>query len=342
MRIGEPDLDAVYDRLIRPAIQAVGLSPRRIDRVMHNERIDQRILAELNAADVVVADLTFARPSVYWEAGFAEREVPVVYTCRRDHFRPRLGDDFGNFKVHFDLQTKNIIGWTSPTDAQFRRALDRRLRYVLRPILRVRGEAQSRQREESAFAALAMTERRQRVVDIAVSQGRALGLRGVQSGVDLKDFLTAPVWAAVAEHGSMFSYDGPRVALTVWVVAVPKLPKAALRVVRDEGARGLIDRDRAVAAAVARKTIVDHAVVVSFSPVSPVMVGETLPSFKRDSNTSWPAWSEEIESQSVTASTGRPLRRTVRVHILDNVRSERQAREQIKQLLSSIAPPRRP
>ncbi len=39
------------------------------DRLMHNEHIDQKILREIEAAHVVVADLTFARPSVYWEAG---------------------------------------------------------------------------------------------------------------------------------------------------------------------------------------------------------------------------------------------------------------------------------
>jgi hypothetical protein len=33
------------------------------------------------------ADLRYARPSVYFEAGYAERSVPVIYTVRRDHFR---------------------------------------------------------------------------------------------------------------------------------------------------------------------------------------------------------------------------------------------------------------
>ncbi|HKW86862.1 MAG TPA: hypothetical protein VJM82_07310, partial [Nitrospiraceae bacterium] len=84
MRNGDPEADAVYDRLIGPTIRRVGLAPRRVDRVMHNERIDQKIVKELRACQLVVSDLTFARPSVYWEAGFAEgRDVEVVYTCKK-------------------------------------------------------------------------------------------------------------------------------------------------------------------------------------------------------------------------------------------------------------------
>src|SRR5262245_36948177 len=46
MRIGDPQTDDVYDRLIKPAVRSVGLSPRRVDRVLHNERNDQRIVRE--------------------------------------------------------------------------------------------------------------------------------------------------------------------------------------------------------------------------------------------------------------------------------------------------------
>src|SRR3989442_91739 len=95
MRIGDAETDAVYDRFIAPTIRRVGLTPRRIDRVLHNERIDQKIQKELQACHVMISDLTFARPSVYWEAGFVEgRGLQVVYTCRKDHFRQREGDDY--------------------------------------------------------------------------------------------------------------------------------------------------------------------------------------------------------------------------------------------------------
>src|SRR5512143_4051755 len=95
MAFGHEDTDYVYAQWIEPAIENAGLFPVRVDKIIHNDRIDTRIRDELLKADVVVADLTYARPSVYWEAGFAERSVPVIYTCRKDHFSPLPDDKFG-------------------------------------------------------------------------------------------------------------------------------------------------------------------------------------------------------------------------------------------------------
>src|SRR5215472_9716952 len=52
-------------------------------RLEHNDDIDKRIMKEIKACDFAIADLTYARPSVYFEAGFAQRSVPV--TSRKDH-----------------------------------------------------------------------------------------------------------------------------------------------------------------------------------------------------------------------------------------------------------------
>lgn len=246
MRIGDRVTDAVYDRLIEPTIRRVRLIPRRIDRVMHNERIDQKILAELQTAHVVVADLTFARPSVYWEAGYAEaRKIPVVYTCERKHFQPRPGDEFGNFKIHFDLQTKNIIPWTGSGDRQFGIALEKRLRYVLRPILQKRAETEARDRDEKVFAALSMAERRRRVVDMAIRQAHRLGFRGRREYPDPMEARFAPKWFAVAHPAAKLARDGSSAVHTALVVAVPKLTKSALREVRNELTLRPLDDQRA-------------------------------------------------------------------------------------------------
>ncbi len=337
MRIDDRDTDAVYDHLIAPIIRRVGLMPRRIDRLMHNERIDQRIQTELQNAQVVVADLTFARPSVYWEAGYAERQVPVVYTCRRDHFRPRADDAFGNYKVHFDLQTMNIIPWTSARDGQFSTRLERRLRYVLRPILEERAKVEDRKREEEAFAALAMANRRRRVVDSAIHYAHRHGFRGRRRDAGMDDLKFASRWFSVAHYAALLTRDGPRVAHTALVLALPKMTKSSLREIRDHLSLHPLDDNRAEQARAKRKHIADHAIVVSFGPVASDLIGETLASFERDLSLPWSAWSEVVQDHCRQGVS----RRKVKMHIMSNVRSERQAHEVIKKVLLAIEASRR-
>ena len=336
MRIGDSDADAIYERRIQPTIRRVGLAPRRIDRVMHNERIDQKILSELQTCHAVVSDLTFARPSVYWEAGFAEgRNVPVVYTCRKDHLKGRVDDEFGNFKVHFDLQTKNIIPWTSPRDRQFSTQLERRLRYVLRPLFREQAKAEERKHEEETFAALSMTSRRKRVVDAAIRDARRLRFSGRRQDADIDDARFEPRWFSVGQYGAKLACDQPRWAHTVLVLVVPKLTKSALREIHSQIIRRPIDDARARKAVSMRRAVVDHAIVVSFAPVSPNLVGETLSLFQRDLSEPWLAWSTVTDDWSTSGSR----RRHVLLHLLSNVRSERQAREGLKQVLSQLPVP---
>ena len=336
MRIGASDTDAIYDRFIEPTIRQIGLDSRRIDRVMHNERIDQRILSELQTCHVLVSDLTFARPSVYWEAGFAKgRKVPVVYTCRRDHLRPRADDEFGNFKVHFDLQMENIILWNSPRDRRFSARLESRLRYVLRPLLQERAEAEKCKREEETFTALSMANRRMRAVDVAVRLARRHGFRCRRQDADFNDARLAPRWFSVALYAASLAYDQPRTAHTGLVLAVPKLTKSALREIRYWITRRPIDDARARKARNQRKAVVDHAIVISFAPVSPNLIGETWTEFQRELSGTHLVWSGVTEDWSSPDSR----RRSIRLHVVSNVRSERQAREKIKQVLAQLTRP---
>ena len=137
------DVDAIYDHAIHPVLKELKLHPFRVDRVEHNEDIDDRIFRLIDQSQLCIADLTFARPSVYYEAGYAFGSgKPVIYIARRDHFRAREDDEAGNLRVHFDLQMKNIIYWTNPNDA-FRKRLRSRLKHVLRPLLRAQRTAKT-------------------------------------------------------------------------------------------------------------------------------------------------------------------------------------------------------
>ena len=103
MAFSHEDTDKIY-RVIRRTLKPLHINVQRVDGIEHNDNIDIKIIKELEAADLVVADLTYARLSVYFEAGYARRRMPVIYTARRDHFKEHPDDVYGNRHVHFDLK----------------------------------------------------------------------------------------------------------------------------------------------------------------------------------------------------------------------------------------------
>ena len=160
MAFGQTDTDTLYDRSIAPVLRQRGIAAFRVDRSVRNEDIDDQILAGLQRCDLVIADLTYARPSVYFEAGVAHgRQVPVIFTCRTDHFKHRPDDAHGNLRVHFDLQMKPIIAWSAPGDARFVTRLARRIDHVTRPLLKHKEATALDQQRTTAFAPLPLRDK---------------------------------------------------------------------------------------------------------------------------------------------------------------------------------------
>lgn len=58
MVFGHPDADAVYDA-IKKALRPMHIRLIRVDRIEHNDDLDDRIIAEIERADFVLADLTY-------------------------------------------------------------------------------------------------------------------------------------------------------------------------------------------------------------------------------------------------------------------------------------------
>ena len=78
----------------------------RVDSVEHNDKIDDRIFAEIRRSGLVVADFTGDRGGVYFEAGYAlGLGIPVIWTCRADFVE----------QLHFDTRQYNHIVWESVT-----------------------------------------------------------------------------------------------------------------------------------------------------------------------------------------------------------------------------------
>jgi len=103
-----------YKKAIEPAIELdAGFESIRVDALAHNDKIDDRIIAEIRESRFVVADFTGQRGGVYFEAGFAHgMGIPVIWLCREDE----IG------KVHFDTRQYNHITWTTPAELRSRLA----------------------------------------------------------------------------------------------------------------------------------------------------------------------------------------------------------------------------
>lgn len=104
----DPSLDSAFTEGIFAAIQTdCGYSVNRVDRLPHNENINDRIIAGIRTAQFVVADFTLQRQGVYFEAGFAlGLGRTVIKTCR--------DTDFDN--LHFDTRQYLHLKWSAPSD----------------------------------------------------------------------------------------------------------------------------------------------------------------------------------------------------------------------------------
>lgn len=102
-----PGLDSAFSEGIGPAVSDAGYESLRVDKVHHNEKICDRIIAEIRLSRFLIADVTDHRQGVYFEAGFAMAlGLPVIWSCREDDLK----------SVHFDTRQYNHIVWKEPAD----------------------------------------------------------------------------------------------------------------------------------------------------------------------------------------------------------------------------------
>jgi nucleoside 2-deoxyribosyltransferase len=108
------ELDPIWSNGIKPGIEAGNrLKALRMKELQHNEKIDDRIIAEIRRSKLVVADFTGQRGGVYYEAGFAQGlGIPVIWTCRKD----------ATADLHFDTRQYNHIEWSTADELRERLA----------------------------------------------------------------------------------------------------------------------------------------------------------------------------------------------------------------------------
>jgi len=106
-----PELDEIWEQGIKPALEETGFRPLRIDLEEHNEKICDKIIAEIRRSGLLVADFTGQRGGVYFEAGFAlGLGIPLIWTCRKDDIQ----------NLHFDTRQYNHIVWETAKELKQR------------------------------------------------------------------------------------------------------------------------------------------------------------------------------------------------------------------------------
>jgi hypothetical protein len=313
MRFGDAEVDAVYNQLLKPVIEQVAI-PRVVNRIVHNDRIDSRIRREIEAAEIAVADLTHARPSVYYEAGFAERRVPVIYTCRKDHLSRSAADDA---RVHFDLAMANCVAWRSPTDQQFRRRFRAQFRHVIAPILERHEQAARNRAEEAAFAAHSETWRLKTALNASVEEARRAGWKASPydpTKASIHDnylslfFLSAGAEFADRRYGyRLTTFVRPAIpvgmlrSLTLWLLPLE-----------------YVKRDH---------PMLDHIVLISLNRVQTRLIEGYFANFSRDlgcAERSWTGWPPKPAGLPAWA---------LRITVIDNVKAEDSLRERLRPIL---------
>jgi hypothetical protein len=92
------EFENVYEFGIYPAVRNCGFICEKVDKTHFTGDILFRIKQGIEAASIVIADLTQARPNVYLEVGYAwGRGIRVIFLARK-------GED-----LHFDVSTHRCL-----------------------------------------------------------------------------------------------------------------------------------------------------------------------------------------------------------------------------------------
>lgn len=92
---------------IRKVLERLDWKPIIVDEVPHNDGVMDKIISSIKQSRFIVADLTYHKNGVYFEAGYAKGlGLPVILTVKKDHLD----------RSHFDVKHLNLIVWENHED----------------------------------------------------------------------------------------------------------------------------------------------------------------------------------------------------------------------------------
>ncbi len=83
----DPAFDDIYRLGIKETAEKLGIRAERVDeQIFHKENILERIYGQIDAADLIIADLTGRNPNVFYETGYAHAKgkVCLLLTSKAD------------------------------------------------------------------------------------------------------------------------------------------------------------------------------------------------------------------------------------------------------------------
>ena len=96
IRDGDHENEDVH-QTIKRACKERGISAERVDEIQYTGQITEKIQGSIELAEFVIVDLTYERPNVYYELGYADAHgKPLILVAKHES------------KVHFDIQGMNI------------------------------------------------------------------------------------------------------------------------------------------------------------------------------------------------------------------------------------------
>jgi hypothetical protein len=101
MDVQNPELEDILDA-IKAGATACQVIAERVDEAQSNERITDRTLDSIGQAEFVIVDLTYDRPNVYYEAGYAQalKKTPI-YLAKE------------GTAIHFDVKDYPVIFYSN-------------------------------------------------------------------------------------------------------------------------------------------------------------------------------------------------------------------------------------
>lgn len=110
----DPEFTAIYEKLVKPALEEAGYTVHRADSFIDQRNILQDILRGIGEADLVVAEITIPNPNVFYELGLCHGlRIPTVLISQSIE------------EIPFDLRSYRIVTYSTQFDKveEFKEAL---------------------------------------------------------------------------------------------------------------------------------------------------------------------------------------------------------------------------